>query len=222
MMTRSNISQSNTLVELTCSMCHNTFTRTLRVQRIKKWYGYQETFCSPECHAAFRRIEYTHVKCAWCSTDVLRRPDQAKKYTNSFCSRSCSAKHTILNRKPIENRSKLEKILGAHLTKTYPGMCLFNDRKTIKLELDIYVPSHRVAIELNGPVHYTPIYTPEKLEYVKNNDDRKVLLCIENKIHLYVIDTSSMNKVTETTAKPYIDKVCGILDKHGITPVTSL
>lgn len=128
----------------------------------------------------------------------------------------------MLNRKPVENRSKLEKILEAHLTKDYPGMCLFNDRKTIKLELDIYVPSHRVAIELNGPVHYTPIYTPEKLEYVKNNDDRKVLLCIGHKIHLYVIDTSGMNKVNETTAKPYIGMVYDILNKHGIPPMTSL
>jgi hypothetical protein len=73
-----------------------------------------------------------------------------------------------------------------------------NDIKTINSELDFYFPSLKFAIELNGIVHYKPIYGTDKLNSIKNNDANKLILCSNNKIDLMVIPTiSSSLKVFE-------------------------
>ena len=47
-----------------------------------------------------------------------------------------------------------------------------NDRTTIKggLEIDLHIPSKNVAIELNGPCHYIPIFGTKELEKTQNKD----------------------------------------------------
>lgn len=58
------------------------------------------------------------------------------------------------------------------------------DRKTIKnprtnafLELDFYIPDLHLAIELNGPTHYKPIYGQAKFLRQQRNDELKRRLC---------------------------------------------
>ena len=68
----------------------------------------------------------------------------------------------------------------------------FNRKDTINSELDIYIPSLKIAFELNGIFHYEPIYGPEKLGQINNNDERKMQACIEHGIELCLIDVSTL------------------------------
>ena len=88
----------------------------------------------------------------------------------------------------------------------YPNLeILYNNKEIINSELDIYIPSLKLAFELNGIVHYEPIYGEEKLNKIKSNDNNKFQLCIEQKISLCVIDTSSLNYFKEQNAKKFLD-----------------
>ena len=71
------------------------------------------------------------------------------------------------------------------------------------LELDLYHTLSRVAIEYNGPQHYTypNPYHQSYREFAQQqqNDTKKAKLCIENGVHLLQIKASSLHQeVTET------------------------
>ena len=86
--------------------------------------------------------------------------------------------------------SKLELFLQEELQKIYSYGFHFNRKDTINSELDIYIPELKLAFELNGIFHYEPIYGTEKLNQIKNNDNRKFQACLEKEIELCIIDTS--------------------------------
>jgi hypothetical protein len=87
----------------------------------------------------------------------------------------------------------------------------FNRTDAIEAELDIYVPSLKLAFELNGIFHYEPIYGADKLERVHKNDHRKLLACAEHGIELCVIDSSSMKHFTEKRAIKFLDIIKNFL-----------
>ena len=41
------------------------------------------------------------------------------------------------------------------------------------LEIDLLIPSHKLAIEVDGITHYYPVYGQERLEMQQNADRRK-------------------------------------------------
>jgi very-short-patch-repair endonuclease len=41
------------------------------------------------------------------------------------------------------------------------------------LEVDLYLPDHYVAIEVDGPTHFNPVWGEEKLEQVRRSDAKK-------------------------------------------------
>lgn len=81
--------------------------------------------------------------------------------------------------------SGTEKIALTFIQELFPNTEIrTKDRKTLKspftnayLELDFYIPSLELAIELNGPTHYKPIYGKEKFERQQRNDKLKRELC---------------------------------------------
>ena len=141
-----------------------------------------------------------------------------------LCNRSCATKYQQSHKTYGYKRSKLEKYLEEQLSKLYPNLEIHYNRKdAIKSELDIYIPSLKLAFELNGIFHYEPIFGEKKLLDVKNNDHRKFAACADARIGLCVIDTSKQIRVKESTSLPFLKIITDIIDENlmhrdGIEP----
>jgi hypothetical protein len=143
----------------------------------------------------------------------LKRAKQLKKFPNSFCSSSCAATYNNSHKKYGYRRSKLEKFLEEKLVVLYPSLEFhFNRKDAINSELDIFIPSLSLAFELNGIFHYEPIYGNDQLQSIQNNDKRKFQACLERKIELCIIDTSSLSYFKPANAQKYLDIVCNIVN----------
>ena len=97
--------------------------------------------------------------------------------------------------------------------KLYTFNIKFNSKEDIDSELDIYIPSLKLAFELNGIFHYEPIFGKDKLRQIKNNDLRKFQACIEHTIELCIIDVAKLKYFKEQTAKQYLDIIKCIVNK---------
>ena len=79
-------------------------------------------------------------------------------------------------------------------------------------ELDIYIPSLKLAFELNGIYHYEPIHGSDKLNKIQNNDNRKFQACAEQGISLCIIDTSSQSYFKENTSEKFLKIIINIIN----------
>lgn len=147
-----------------------------------------------------------------------------KKGPNHFCTQSCAGKYNNAHKTKGTRRAKLEVYLEQELEKLFPDL-KFHHNKTdaINAELDIYIPSLRLAFELNGIFHYEPIFGAEKLSRIRTNDQRKYQACIERGISLTVIDSSSMKYFKHNNAQKYLDIIVNIIKwtQKGVEPSTS-
>lgn len=217
--------KSKDLVELRCQCCQKIFQipkdrvqGNLAAIKLGKKAG---SFCSTKCSASRQGIgKYKNVPCAHCGKNVRRRISKnSKNHSKSnksdriFCDLSCSAKYNNAHKKYGCRRSKLEIWMEKQLKAIYPNLEVHYNRKdAINSELDIYVPSLKLAFELNGVFHYEPIYGKEKLESIQNNDNRKFQACIEKGIELCIIDTSKFNYFKEQKAKEFLNIVINIIN----------
>jgi len=201
------------IVNLKCSFCDKQYNRNnswykskLKNKPNKKWY------CSKICESQ-SRFNKIIVNCKNCNKSFFKYPNEIKKSPNHFCSKSCSATYNNKNKTHGNRRSKLESWLEEQLTSMYPTLEIHYNRKdTINSELDIYIPSLKVAFELNGIFHYEPIYGEEKLKQIENNDNRKFQACLEQGISLCIIDTSKLNYFKPINAKKYLDIILEVLN----------
>lgn len=146
----------------------------------------------------------------------MRKEARGSKSGHLFCDNSCAALYNNAHKTVGTRRSKLEVWLEAQLRTLYPNLTLLpNDKTAINSELDFYFPELNLAFELNGIFHYEPIYGPEKLASIQNNDHRKFAACIEKSIALCIIDSSRMVNFKESKAKVFLDIICDILDKNS-------
>lgn len=76
------------------------------------------------------------------------------------------------------------------IRETFPALSFkANDRTTLQgLELDFFFPELRFAIEVNGIVHYAPIYGNDRFESVVANDKQKVFMCKDLGIELCTVN----------------------------------
>jgi hypothetical protein len=201
------IAKSRELIPFKCPICSKIFYRPKNYvqQKIKK--GIIMLYCSSHCSATNPEKDMT-FNCECCGKDIYRKKSQLKKVKHYFCSRSCAAKYNNAHKSKGYRRSKLEKYIEANLTEIFPNLeILYNDRKTLPsgLELDIYVPSLKLAFELNGVFHYIPIFGKDKLNLIQDSDYIKMSECQDLDINICVIDVSKEKHFTEKRGIKYLE-----------------
>lgn len=195
---------------LKCDHCQEDFSCTARKWQQARYDKKRKNlnhYCSKQCKYKGKSIsEKQQVSCQNCNKDFFKHHNQIKSSPNHFCSRSCAATFNNQNKTHGTRRSKLEKYLEAKLVEFYPELEFhFNRKDAINSELDIYIPSLRLAFELNGIFHYEPIYGEDKLKSIQNNDGRKFQACVEKGIELCIIDTSALSYFKEKNAEKYLN-----------------
>lgn len=159
------------------------------------------------------------LKCKQCDAIINYRTYVGRKSERTFnpksisCSRSCSTTYRNTHKTVGIRRSKLEIFIEEQLIVLYPDLEIhFNRKDTINSELDIYIPSLKLAIELNGIFHYEPIFSSEQLAKSQNNDQRKMQACIERGIELCVIDTSRQTYFKPASSIQFLDIIVNLIN----------
>lgn len=173
----------------TCKQCSKPFERPKNQADFAIRRGRNINYCSLKCTGLSTKNKIT-LNCTNCSRSFEKIPS-AVNAVNNFCSQSCSATHRNRTVKVGVRRSKAEKYLEDILTNMgFELIC--NSRQLIPsgLEIDIYVKDLNLAIELNGPVHYLPIYGEDKLLSTQTNDEIKRKESIEAGYRYSIIDVT--------------------------------
>ena len=194
-------------VPLYCPVCNKDFFRTKKKLLENNKKGLVFKYCSNQCHGTFRTKIYTKiVVCTNCQTNFQKKDSEISRTKNNFCSSSCSASYNNKNKTHGTRRSKLEKYLEEQLTILYPNLeILYSNKTIINSELDIYIPSLKLAFEIQGIFHYEPIFGQEKLEQIQRNDLEKVNKCNELNIKLIQIDACNQKSFSIKSSKEFLD-----------------
>jgi len=201
------------MIPIQCDVCALRFYRMQKfIKSELKRFPTKKHFCSKKCQNQ-NQITKVMVVCKNCNKTFLKLLNQLKKYSNSFCDHSCAAIYNNAHKTKGTRRSKLEIYLEEILPLKYPKLKFhFTRTDAINSELDIYIPTLKLAFELNGIFHYEPIFGEEKLKQTQNNDQRKFQACLEQNIELCIIDVSSLNYFKPDKAQKYIDIITSIID----------
>jgi len=197
-------------INCTCDSCGSIFSRIRKEITIMINRNQQVTFCSKKCYDNLTpRID---CNCSNCGK-IFSRMYYTRNNKNHFCSHSCSATYNNKHKTKGTRRSKLEVFLETKLLEQYTNLEIhFNRKDAINSELDVYIPSLKLAFELNGILHYEPIYGSDKLSKIQNNDNRKFQACLERGIELCIIDTSSVKYNKEKKFLPFLMMIRSIID----------
>ncbi len=200
------------IINCICEHCNIKFDLSVgQFNRNQK--RYKHIFCSKKCSHDFTKTGKI-VNCLQCNKSFIKLISEIKKYSNNFCCQSCAATYNNTHKTKGNRKSKLEIWLETKLPSLYPNLEFhFNRKDAILSELDIYIPSLKLAFELNGIFHYEPIYGKDKLDQIKNNDNRKFQACLEHRIEFCTIDTSQLKKFKEQNALKYLKIIQDIIDK---------
>lgn len=217
--TEFNTSKTEDKLPLKCCQCSVVFYKEkkhiINVLNLKRHE--KGKYCSSKCYGESRNIKI-NVECACCNIGFKKSPHEIKKTKNNFCSRSCSATYNNKHKKHGTRRSKLEVWLEEQLPIKYPDLnFVFNGKKAIESELDIYIPSLNLAFELNGIFHYEPIFGKDKFDQIQNNDRNKYKACIDEKIDLCIIDTSQQKYFKPSSSQKYFNIITKIIQERHLT-----
>ena len=210
--------KSRELVPMKCCHCGTQYGKPKNIiQQDALRRNATKNFCSVECTGKHKtETGVVIADCKNCGKTFSRSKSQLKQSPIYFCSQSCSGTYNNKNKKYGTRRSKLERWLEDQLQSIYPNLEFhFNRKDAIGSELDIYIPSLKLAFELNGIFHYEPIFGDDKLEKTQQNDSNKFQQCHKNGISLCIIDTSQQREFTPKSSKKYLDIITNI-----ITPPT--
>lgn len=203
------------MLPLICEKCSKLFYKKAKyIKHSLKYNTKKNSFCSIDCKNN-SQITKINTECKTCQKSLKIFPSTQKKSKsgNSFCSKKCAGIYNSSHKTIGNNRSKLEKWIEEQLANYYPTLEIkYNDKTTINSELDIYIPSINLAFELNGVFHYEPIFGPEKLSYIQNNDNRKFQACLEKQIELVIIDASLMKNFKPIKAEKYIKIIISLIN----------
>lgn len=128
--------------------------------------------------------------CEQCGKKFHKAPSAIKLTKHNYCSRSCAAYWRNSHKTTGFRRSKLECFLEAKINQCFPSLTVScNNRSILGVELDFYFPDIRLAIEINGIVHYEPIYGFKTFERIQNADQQKIIKTSELGIELIIVPT---------------------------------
>lgn len=202
-------------LKIQCECCKGQFwaTKNSVLAALKDFGQKRLKFCSRKCF--FQAKSKTKIiDCPNCHKLFKRTPSEIKKNNLNFCSLNCSVTYNNKHKKYGTRISKLEVWIQKKLKEARPELTfIFNSKEAIGSELDIYIPSLKLAFELNGIVHYEPIYGEKKFEQIQNNDAIKFQACLQNGIELHIINTSSLRNFKEDVGLKYFKLITEILDK---------
>jgi hypothetical protein len=213
------LAKSSTKLPCKCVNCYNIFYKDKRTinKAIKNIDGHNGNFCSNNCKVQFNGIGEKKVFCSNCFIEFLKTPSEIKKSKNNFCSKSCATTYNNKHKTTGNRRSKLEIYLEEQLKSLYTNLHIdYNKKDTISSELDIYIPSLKLAFELNGIFHYEPIYGLNKLNQIQSNDISKSKACFDKHIDLCIIDTSGLKYFKPTNAQKYLDIIVNIINQRTL------
>lgn len=205
----------NGLAKLRCLHCRKVFPlEKHRVQRaVERGTG---KYCSQTCARHARRTSQ-EVLCVNCKTLFRKQGVELKRTSNHFCSRSCSAQFNNCHKKlGASRRSKAEDYLSSLIRHDFPLLKIIqNDRALLPsgLEVDIVIPHLKLAIELNGPVHYFPLFGDEKLVKIRAADILKQVEIQAAGYNLLVIDISAYG---------YFKKAKAMLNEYYVSHIHPL
>ena len=213
-----NSAKSRDLLQLECVGCHKQFFKTKNYikQALSNKTNQKGNYCSYKCLNKTKETNKT-VICSQCQKKFTKLPSQmrSKKSNRHFCSRSCSVTYNNLHKKHGTRRSKLEKWLEEQLTQIYPNLKIeYNQKGAISSELDVYIPSMKIAFEINGIYHYEPIHGQKKFAKIQNNDKNKFQQCIAKGISLCIIDSSSSKYFKPEKSQKYLIIITDIIDDY--------
>jgi very-short-patch-repair endonuclease len=107
-----------------------------------------------------------------------KRSNKAKKNWNKMSvkeQREFREKASTAMRQAATTGSKMEKLLSEFLLELGYNNTMHDELMLLNgnLQIDIYVPSLKLVIEVDGPTHYLPIWGEEKLAKTVNSDNEK-------------------------------------------------
>jgi hypothetical protein len=193
--------------KMQCLHCNGIFLlEKHRVERaVERGTG---KYCSQTCARHARRTSQ-EVLCVNCKITFRKHGVELKRTRTHFCSRSCSARYNNRRKKfGATRRSKAEDYLCRLVRRDFPELTLVqNDRSLLPsgLEIDIFIPSLKLAIELNGPIHYYPLFGETKLRKIQAADVQKQLEIQSVGCNLIVVDISAYG---------YFKKVKAMLEEY--------
>jgi hypothetical protein len=194
-------------IEIHCKNCDRSILRNVSMLNVDKKRGRKLQFCSYKCSGSYySKLSKLNICCTNCAKIFTRKLGEISsnkrntKTNNQFCSKSCSAIFNNKTRKK-SRRSKAESLLYTLIKNEFPNLeVINNDRSFLDgYELDIFIPSIKLAVEWNGIVHFQPIYGQEKLDKIQEIDSIKCKLAELKGINLIVIPDlkSTKNYVNE-------------------------
>lgn len=177
--------------QVQCFNCSSIFARDTR--NFKK--NAKKTFCSQTCYQVWKTT-LNEIECKSCR-NIFYIEKSSRKI---FCTQSCAATYNNKNKKTGYRRSKFEIWLESRLITDFPNENPIFNQVINGYELDVFFEKKKIAFEINGVVHYKPIYGLEKYEKIIFNDAQKQKMCNENNISLFQIDISNLKQFSPKEA----------------------
>lgn len=174
-----------------CVVCNKTFyvSPKLITDQFKQNRLSNNRYCSIQCAGVDKRNR-VKTTCANCGKELEVR--ESLLHDRNFCNRECKYAYERLHPNYV-SRSRMELLVEKMLTLAFPNLEVnYNNRELLNgIELDVYIPELRLAIEINGGYHYKVVDGDTKAyERTVKNDTKRRVLCEENGIDLYEYDTS--------------------------------
>lgn len=193
-------------IEVKCEVCGglSLVTKSKKGQR----------FCSQKCMLVWRapiisakryQIEtHAHLVCEWCSSEFTTPRSRIKDGRGRFCSRTCRASY-VTHRCQSRVSAVETKFADALEAK---GLKFLRQHRIGRWTVDIYFPSHGLAVEFDGEYwHSLPRVIEKDGRKTKSLANRCTLLRIPERLWI-------------DNPEAALNRVMAALDEVGLTPAS--